>query len=187
MSMVGRHRHYLGSWSPAERVRIAADAERITSKLTWHAPDEKELAELVGDDPVLAAITVPRKIRSELWELDWDEGDGGMTPRDQDAFAAYGRRVMGFLRSTGLVAGAGEHGIRLVASAPGVTEGSKGEALAVLMNVGEVACAVAVKARAGAVALEVPPDEGCAVASVARPWTLVVPDTAEFGLFLEVG
>ena len=192
---VGRYRHYLGPWNPAERVRVAPGADGLASGLPWRAPDANELGELrveeplgeIASEPVLGAMTVPRKIRRELWELEWDDASGAMTPRDRDAFDAYGRRVVGFLRAAGLAAGSESRDMKLVASAPGVTEGSNGEGTVTLVNVGESPCWVAVRGPAGAVALVVPPDEGCVVSGAARPWSLVVPAEVEFGLVLEVG
>jgi len=187
---VGRYKHYLGAWNAPLRVRYDG-----------RAPDEGELAALgagetladgaIADspEPVLAAMTVPAKIRRELWALEWEDDAATLTPRDHDAFVAYGRRVVSFLRAAGVPLGGAGHPCeaRLVAVAPGDNpappavdpERSVG---VTLVNVGESDVLVG----SGAVTIRVPPDEGCLVSAGARPYHVVVPEGAEFGLLLEL-
>ena len=70
---IAAYRHYLGAWNAADRVRIGD-----------RSPNDDELAALgakdaIGDaaalatseDAVLAALTVPARIRKRLWALEW--------------------------------------------------------------------------------------------------------------------
>lgn len=192
---IAAYRHYLGVWSAAERVRIGD-----------HAPDERELAALLAndvigdgatlgtsDDAIACAMTVPKRVRKRLWDLDWDEAGAAMTPKDAAAFEAYGRSVAAFFRAAGLPLRE-TFETRLVAGAPGanaVDDLALHAASAVaLVNVGESDVLVAVKGSLGdaevEVSLRVPPDEGCLLSPKARPYVVVVPAEAEFGLLLEL-
>jgi len=186
---VCRYRHYLGAWAPSDRVRVAG-----------RAPEESELAELGANDAltdgaalakapdrVFAALTVPTKVRKEVWDLEWDD-DATLTPRDDDTFAAYGRRVAGFFRSVGFPIGDAAPMVRLVATKPGVNparDDAQGRAVA-LVNVGESDCLLATTCSIGAVSLRVPAGEGCLVSASAVPYEVIVPEDAEFGLLLEL-
>ncbi len=195
---VGRYRHYLGAWDAKERVRLAS---AVGPAPDWRAPTDEELtalhaAEVLSDEAsiqssgaVLAAMTIPNKVRRELWELEWDDDAVAMTPRDEQAFTDYGRRVAGFFRSAGVTLGGVDRACetRLIASAPGVTPAQEVRpGMVALVNVGESECLVATGGAAGAVALRVPPDEGCLVSSAAAPYAVIVPADAEFGLLLEL-
>jgi hypothetical protein len=197
---VCQYRHYLGAWNPSDRVRIAAAAP-IEDIRDWRAPEASELAELGANEPlmdgaklaessdgVIAALTVPARVRKGVWELEWEDAEA-MTPRDEAAFAAYGRRVVGFFRAAGFPFGeASAPTVRLVATHPGVNpsrDDADGGALA-LVNVGESDCSIATTSAIGAVSLRIPPGEGCLVSSGARAYRVIVPPDAEFGLLLEV-
>jgi hypothetical protein len=136
-------------------------------------------------------MTVPAKIRRDLWALGWDDAAATLTPRDQEAFAAYGRRVVAFFRAAGVGLGGPDRPCqtRLHALAPGVwaCSGDAPRGVTALVNVGESECSVATMGPAGAVSLCIPPDEGCLLSRAARSSHIVVPDTAEFGLVLELG
>lgn len=169
MARVVAHRHYLGVWSAKERVSIGDRA----------ATD----AELADGEELLAAFTVPKRVRKRLWALDWD--DEGANPRDAAAFEAYGRSTGAFLRAAGIPLG-DKLEMRLVAGGPGanaVDDPARHPTSALaLVNVGESDVLVTV----GMLSLRVPPDEGCLVSSKARPYVLTVPSSAEFGLLLEL-
>jgi hypothetical protein len=204
---VGRHRHFLGAWDPAERLRIARGAHGVSHDVTWSALTEAEIAELgakeqvddatltvedAAGDAVVAAMTVPAKVRRQLWELDWDDEAETLAPRDQEAFAAYGRGVVAFFRAAGVLLGGPDVPCptRLVALAPGTNPVSEENASAVmtaLVNVGESDCRIVAMSPSGPVSLRVPSNEACLLARVARPYHVVVPDDAEFGLFLGLG
>jgi hypothetical protein len=135
-------------------------------------------------DAVVAAMTVPAKIRKELWQLEWDDASSTMTPRDEEAFAAYGRRVVAFFRAAGAPFGERPCETRLVAASPGVNPApvDTQPGGVVLVNVGDADCFV----RAGDLSLRVPPDEACLLSAGARPYSVVVPEGAEFGLLLDL-
>jgi hypothetical protein len=192
---VCQYRHYLGPWNPNDRVRVAAAAD-------WRTPEASELAELGANEPlmdgakiaessdgVLAALTVPARVRKGVWELEWEDAVA-MTPRDDAAFAAYGLSVVGFFRAAGFPFGEpSAPTVRLVATHPGVNpprHDADGGALA-LVNVGESDCSIATTCSIGAVSLRIPPGEGCFVSPAARTYRVIVPSDAEFGLLLEVG
>jgi hypothetical protein len=194
---IGRYRHYLGTWDAGDRVRIAAAVDGA-----WRAPSDDELAQLrttetLGDaaeiaesaDAVMAAMTVPAKVRRELWALEWDDESEAMTPRDADAFAAYGRGVVAFFRAAGVPLGGADAACdtRLVAATPGRNPAEVREGRLALVNVGEADCTVAMTGEAGAVSLRVPPDEACLLSRGARLDCIIVPTEAEFGLLLELG
>jgi hypothetical protein len=188
---IAAYRHYLGAWNAAERVRVHD-----------RAPDDGELAALgardvigdaalaASDDAVALAMTVPARVRKKLWELDWDEA---MAPTDAAAFEAYGRSVAAFFRAAGFVLGE-TFETRLVAGAPGkaaVDDLALHATRAVaLVNVGEGDVLVTLKGSvAGAeaeVSLRVPPDEACLLSPKARPYAVMIPAEAEFGLLLEL-
>jgi hypothetical protein len=181
------HRHYLGTWDPADRVRLAPGATVVTPTLAFRPLDARESAEIAVEgaseaDVVLAAMTVPAKLRKDLWQLEWDGEASTMTPRDEQAFTAYGRRVVAFFRAAG-VALAEPCETRLLAVAPGVSEVSA----LVVVNVGDAPCAVATTCALGALSVRVPPDEACLLSAGGKPYFVVVPDDAEFGLVLALG
>ena len=140
-----------------------------------------------SDDAVLAAFTVPARVRKRLWALEWEEG--AATPSDPAAFQAYGRSVASFMRAAGVPLGESP-AMRLVAGGPGenaVDDLARHAASVVaLVNVGESDVFVTTNATGEAVSLRVPPDEGCLVSPKARPYVLDVPADAEFGLLLEL-
>ncbi len=201
---IASYRHYLGAWDPAARLRIlhGANAARAADR----TPDDRELAalgahDLIGDaasfaasdDAIAAALTVPARVRKKLWALDWDDEAAVMTPRDAAAFQAYGRSVAAFLRGAGVPL-AETFETRLVAGAPG-TNGVDDLALhranaVVLINVGESDVLVAIHGELAdthaEVSLRIPPDEGCLLSPNARPYVVIVPAEAEFGLLLEL-
>lgn len=173
MARVAAHRHYLGVWSAQERVSVG---DRTAS-------DD----DLAGDE-VLAAFTVPKRVRKRLWELDWD--DEGASPRDPAAFEAYGRSTGAFLRAAGMPLGE-KLEMRLVAGGPGsnaVDDLARHPQRALaLVNVGESdVLVVTTNVEGKTLSLRVPPDEGCLVSPKARPYVLTVPSSAEFGLLLEL-
>ncbi len=185
---VASYRHYLGTWNAKERVVIDG-----------HAPDDAELASLrtsdmIGDgaslanseDAIALAMTLPARITKRLWDLDWSE-DGKMTPRDSAAFEAYGRSVAAFFRAAGFPLRE-TFETRLVAAAPG-TNALDDLALHVdrpvaLVNVGESDAFILMESHR--VELRVPKTEGCLLSPKARPYVVVVPADAAFGLFLEL-
>lgn len=187
---VAAYRHYLGVWNAKERVSIG---ER--------APDDAELSALgagdvIGDaaslakseEAVLAALTVPKRVRKSLWALDWDD-EGAMRPRDAAAFEAYGRSTGAFLRAAGVPLGE-KLEMRLVAGGPGSNSvddlALHPTSVVALVNVGESDVFVTSTADGKSISLRVPPDEGCLVSPKARPYVLTVPSSAEFGLLLEL-
>lgn len=202
---VGRHRHFLGAWDPADRLLIARAAPHVSRDLAWSALAEAELAELGARDQlddaaltkedgaaVVAAMTVPGRVRRQLWELGWDDDAETLAPRDQQAFAAYGRRVVAFFRAAGVPLGGADVPCptKLVALAPGTNPVSGEPALGAttaLVNVGDFDCRIVSMSPSGAVSLRVPSGNACLLARVPRPYHAVVPENAEFGLLLEVG
>lgn len=192
---IASYRHYLGTWEPAARLRVGD-----------RTPDDRDLAALsaretigdgaslaTSDDAIMAALTVPARVRKKLWALDWDDDATAMKPRDAAAFQAYGRSVAAFLRGAGVPL-AETFETRLVAGAPG-TNAVDDLALhpahaVVLINVGESDVIVSTRGElAGAhadVSLRIPPDEGCLLSPKARPYVVIVPAEAEFGLLLEL-
>ena len=188
-SRVAAYRHYLGEWSARDRVtvgdRAANDAELAALGAADVIGDAAALAK--SDEGVLAAFTVPKRVRKRLWELDWD--DDGASPRDPAAFQAYGRSVAAFLRGAGVPIG-DQLEMRLVAGGPGSNAvddlALHPASVVALVNVGESDVLVTTHADGKALSLRVPPDEGCLVSPKARPYVLTVPASAEFGLLLEL-
>jgi hypothetical protein len=182
---VGAYRHYLGEWSAKDRItvgdRTADDAELATLGATDVIGDAAAIAK--SDGGVLAAFTVPKRVRKRLWDLDWDED--GASPRDPAAFQAYGRSIAAFLRGAGVPIGSAPE-MRLVAGGPGSNAvddlALHPASVVALVNVGESD----VLLTTNGVSLRVPPDEGCLVSPKARPYVLTVPAGAEFGLLLEI-
>lgn len=201
---IASYRHYLGTWDPAARLRICHGAK--AARAAESAPDDRELAglgarDIIGDgaslstsdDAITAALTVPARVRKKLWALDWDDEAAVMTPRDAAAFQAYGRSVAAFLRGAGVPL-AETFETRLVAGAPG-NNGVDDLALhpanaVVLINVGESDVLIATHGELAdahtEVSLRIPPDEGCLLSPKARPYVVIVPAEAEFGLLLEL-
>ncbi len=189
MIRVAVYRHYLGEWSAKARVlvgdRAADDAELVTLGAADVIGDAAALA--TKDDAVLAAFTAPKRVRKRLWDLDWD--DEGASPRDPAAFQAYGRSLAAFLRGAGVPIG-DKPEMRLVAGGPGANAvddlALHATSVVALVNVGESDVLVSIAEDGRAISLRVPPDEGCLVSPKARPYTLTVPASAEFGLLLEI-
>jgi hypothetical protein len=187
MARVAAYRHYLGVWSAKERVVVGDRAADDTDLGALAVGD------VIGDvatmkDATLAAITVPRRVRKRLWELEWDE-EGAMRPRDPALFEAYGRSVGSFLRAAGVPLGE-KLEVRLVAGGPGTNAvddlALHPASVVALVNVGESDVLVTMNVEGKTLALRVPPDEGCLVSPKARPYVLGVPADAEFGLLLEL-